>query len=273
MLFQRLDDDLVVAQVHLCRLLADRPAEILAGPVRAGDREQLRLHAVAEDPRARVALGAGQGPAAQRAVDMDVADRHDLGARADRAEDDEVGFGEDALAGAHVLADDARGRPRRVRRLRRLVLAPRLVRAQVAAAAQHDQARRGRLALLLGGRVLDARERQLARAHLQDEQAEIDRAVRHVPEIEHERDIGEEVRRLLQPRVERRVERRVDPAVELQHDGCEEAAADLERRRGRRCFCCRADTRHAGTLQMSSPLRVRLFSCLSKDRGEVQRSN
>ncbi len=53
-------------------------------------------------------LGAGERPAAQRAIDMDVAVGHDLGAGADRGGDDEIGAARiDLGARAHRLGDEA----------------------------------------------------------------------------------------------------------------------------------------------------------------------
>ena len=60
--------------------------DLLAHQVHAGDRQQLGLELVAEDQRGLVALDAGEGAAAQGAIDVDVAGGGELGAGADRGE-------------------------------------------------------------------------------------------------------------------------------------------------------------------------------------------
>src|SRR5690349_18547094 len=44
---------------------------LVGGPIEAVDGDQLRFELVAEDPRGRIAGGAGDGTAAKRSVDMD----------------------------------------------------------------------------------------------------------------------------------------------------------------------------------------------------------
>ena len=58
--------------------------DLLVDQVHARDRQQLGLELVAEDQRGLVALDAGEGPAAQGAVDMDMAGGRELGPGADR---------------------------------------------------------------------------------------------------------------------------------------------------------------------------------------------
>src|SRR5258708_8582478 len=83
----------------------------VADDVAAGDRHELGLEAVREDARAGVAGGAGDGAAAQRAVDMDVAVGDELGAGAHRRYHDEVAaLGVDLRARAHRLRQEARAR-------------------------------------------------------------------------------------------------------------------------------------------------------------------
>ena len=78
--------------------------DLLADQVDAGDRQQLGLELVAEDHGGLVALDAGEGAAAQGAVDVDVADGGELGPGADRGQHDQVAVGDDLLAAAHRLA-------------------------------------------------------------------------------------------------------------------------------------------------------------------------
>src|SRR5688500_5568284 len=82
---ERLDDERVAVEPHLRRLALHVGGQGgVGGAVDAGDGDQLRLHAGAEDARCGVAARAGDGAAAQRCVDMDVAVGQDLGAEVHR---------------------------------------------------------------------------------------------------------------------------------------------------------------------------------------------
>ena len=158
---------------NTCTRCLRRRAEIVAGPVEAGDRDELRLEALAEDARRPVAVDPGERAAAQRAVDMDVAVRDQLGARADRGDDDEVAaIGEDALARAHRLGDISVGAPARDVGAA-ATGRPRARMRRVAAALQRDQPGAEGRDALLGGAVLDADGGQLAGAQLAHELDEV----------------------------------------------------------------------------------------------------
>src|SRR5688500_17711961 len=97
-LLEGLDAQRLVAEERLHAPLSDIRVEIVARPVEAGDGDELRLQTLAEDAGRLVAIDPGQRPAAQGAIDMDAALGDELGARADRGDDDQVAaVGEDAL--------------------------------------------------------------------------------------------------------------------------------------------------------------------------------
>ena len=98
---------------------------------------------------------------------MDVAVGDELGARADRGENDQVAaIGEDALARAHRFGEN-QGRDRRLGRLRRgRDRAATALHGRVAAALQGGEAGAERCDALLGGAVLNADGGQLAGAQL-----------------------------------------------------------------------------------------------------------
>src|SRR5688500_8817838 len=82
---------------------------IVRGAEDAGDRQHLRLQAVAVDACLAVAGSAGVGTPAQRRVDVDIAVGQHLGAEADqRAHDQVAPLGMDLLAGAQRLVDHQR---------------------------------------------------------------------------------------------------------------------------------------------------------------------
>src|SRR5574343_158046 len=82
----------------------------LEGAVHAGDRDQFGFEAGGENPGLRIAVGAGQGAAAQGRVDVDAAVGDDFGTGADHCRDDQVAApGIDALARAQRLVHDHRG--------------------------------------------------------------------------------------------------------------------------------------------------------------------
>ena len=71
-------------------------------PLPSADHLQLRFKPAAEDPRAIVAGEAGDGTAAQRAIDMNGTAGDHLGARSDRADNGHVAlFEHDGLARSH----------------------------------------------------------------------------------------------------------------------------------------------------------------------------
>src|SRR6516225_5977812 len=126
--------------LHRETLLVRR--ELLADQIATGDADQLGLEPAAEDSRLDITAGTGERPAAQRAVDVDIAVGDDLCARADRGGDDEIGAARiDLSARAHRLGHQpglgssrrhrrrAAGRlvrraPARLRRIRRKAREP-----------------------------------------------------------------------------------------------------------------------------------------------------
>src|SRR5262249_11190576 len=130
----------LVAEEGLHALLPDGRAEIVARPVEAGDGDELRFQALTEDARRLVAVDAGQRPAAQAAIDMDATLGDELGARGDRADDDEIAaIRKDPLARAHGLADE-QGRRRGLGGARGGNTAAVALRRHLAAALQRDEA-------------------------------------------------------------------------------------------------------------------------------------
>src|SRR6185437_8539138 len=98
--------------------VAKSGVELFRGPVKAVDGEQLGLDLLAVDARSRIAVDAGHGAAAQRAVDVDGAAGDDLGSGSNRADHRHVAFGKhDRLAGADGMIEHERGWRRRRRRL------------------------------------------------------------------------------------------------------------------------------------------------------------
>jgi len=71
---------IVVVEPDLDVLAQHLLVDLVGGEIDAADREQLRLQAPAEDARARLAIGARQRAAAQRAVNVDGAAGDDVGA-------------------------------------------------------------------------------------------------------------------------------------------------------------------------------------------------
>src|ERR1700730_16325606 len=97
-----------------CRTVLFR-RQLLADKIPAGDADQLGFEPRAEDSRLDVAAGAGQSPAAQHAINMNVAVGNELGAWADRGRDDEVGAaGVDLRPRPHRLGNQTRRRPGRL---------------------------------------------------------------------------------------------------------------------------------------------------------------
>src|SRR5690606_22320085 len=111
--------ELSVFKPDLHGLAAQGFGDIVQHLVVAGNGHQLGVEFAAEDPRVGVALGAGQGAAAQGAIDMDRAVGNDLGAGTDGGQHGQVAaFGVDLLARTHGgLLHPARG-ARLVRRRR-----------------------------------------------------------------------------------------------------------------------------------------------------------
>ena len=80
-----------------------------AGPIKAGDGNQLRLHAEREDARIRVAARARDGASAERRVHVDVPVGDHFGARVHHGEHHEVAAARvRLLARAHRLVDHER---------------------------------------------------------------------------------------------------------------------------------------------------------------------
>src|SRR3984893_445766 len=105
----RQDRQPVVDQRHLRRVIAMLRRNRLGDEIAAGDRHQLRGEALGEDAGVLVAGGAGDGSAAQGAVDMDVAVGDELGAGAHCRNNDEIAaLGIDLHPRAHGLGDEPR---------------------------------------------------------------------------------------------------------------------------------------------------------------------
>src|ERR1700730_3356901 len=75
---------LVIDKDDLYRETALFGRQLLADQIAPGDADQLGLEARAEDSRLDIAAGPGHCPTTQRAIDMDVAVGHSLGARTHR---------------------------------------------------------------------------------------------------------------------------------------------------------------------------------------------
>src|SRR5579864_348986 len=110
----------VVNQRDLHRRAAVFGRELIADQVMPGDADQFGLESRAEDARRLIAACPRQRPAAQGAIDVDVAVGDQLGAGADRGGNDEVGTARiDLRARPHRLGDQPRRRARRQGGLRR----------------------------------------------------------------------------------------------------------------------------------------------------------
>src|SRR5262249_3177477 len=92
-LIERRHHDGVVLEPGLDRPAVQAFAHVVGGAVPAVDRQQLGFALAAEDAGARVAGGARNGAAAQRAVDVDRAAGHHLGAGGDRAHHGPIAVG------------------------------------------------------------------------------------------------------------------------------------------------------------------------------------
>src|SRR5258707_133081 len=103
------DHDALVLEDDLHALADMRGRDVFMDEITAGNAHQLGLEAADEDARRRVARGAGDRAATQRAVDVDVAVGDDFGAGAHRAHDDDVAARRvDLRARAHRLGDEQR---------------------------------------------------------------------------------------------------------------------------------------------------------------------
>src|SRR5690606_14472352 len=96
------DLEFFVVEPDLHRLAVQVLRDIFQHFVVTGHGDQLGVEGAAEDPRLRVALGAGQRPAAQGPVDVDGAIGDDLGAGPDLRQHGQVAvLGVELLAGTH----------------------------------------------------------------------------------------------------------------------------------------------------------------------------
>src|SRR5688500_18979834 len=96
------DAERFAVQPDLHRLAVQFLRDVLQHLVVAGDGDQFGVEFAAEDACLRIALGAGEGAAAEGTVDVDGAVGDDFGAGADGGEHGEVAVvGVDLLAGAH----------------------------------------------------------------------------------------------------------------------------------------------------------------------------
>src|ERR1700761_2589414 len=117
---QRFDHQLFFFEPDLHRLAEHVGRQwVLSRSIDACDRDEFRLETRAENARVVIALHAGQSPAAQRRVNMDVAFRDHFGAVAHEPEHHQVALGINALAGAQRLVDHhglrRRGKTHRLR--------------------------------------------------------------------------------------------------------------------------------------------------------------
>ena len=228
----------VVLEKRLDAASRGRRVQVVAGAVEPGDGDELGLEALAEDARRAVAVDAGERPAAQRPIDVDVAVGDELGAGADGGHHDQVAaVGEDALARADRLGDEERcGGLRGGGHGLHLGggAAGAALERGLAAALEGDEAGTEGGDALLGRRALDADGEELAGTEGADELHELGLVLdlAGVLEVENERGVDEEVRRLAHKRVERLEEAGVRRAREAQHHGRERPATHLQRSRG-----------------------------------------
>src|SRR5262249_34102709 len=157
--------------------------------------------ALTEDARPGIAIHTGERPAAEPAIDMDVASGDEFGPRADRSDHHQIAaVGEDPLARSHGIRDQegASARALALRSLGRCLAALSPFGWQIAATLKRDQSGGKGGSILLDRAVLHADKRQLAPAQLSDEADEVARKTEtaRLIEIEHEGRIGEKMRRL-----------------------------------------------------------------------------
>src|SRR5690348_4802808 len=107
----------IVNQRDLRRAALIFRRQLFADQIAPRYADQLGFEPSTEDSGSRVARGAGQRPAAKPAVNMDIAVRHYLGARADRGRHDQIAAaGIDLGTGADRLGHDPGRCPRGRRR-------------------------------------------------------------------------------------------------------------------------------------------------------------
>src|SRR5487761_1410292 len=103
-LFQALDAKGILLEDCLNALASKRWRDFVAGLVKTGDRDQLRLEALAENARLRVAIDARKRSPAHSAVNMDIAAGNQLRTGADRTDNDQIALiGKNPLPRAHRL--------------------------------------------------------------------------------------------------------------------------------------------------------------------------
>src|SRR5690606_4003816 len=107
---QRLYMQRLAIEIDLDGAPASGLVNVFTDPVGTGDRHQLCLQALAEDPGTAIALHARQCPPAQRAIDMNMTVGQHLGASAYRRQHDEIAACVDLLTGTHRLLHHHGGR-------------------------------------------------------------------------------------------------------------------------------------------------------------------
>ena len=222
----------LVHAADLHPLAEEARIDLLVDHVDAGDRDQLGLEAVAEDARARIAVDAGVRPAAQMAVDVDVAVGEHFATGTDRGERDQVAaFGIDLLPGAHRLVDHdggvaAQGSLGGLRR--------RLGRGQLRGPARGQQRQPGIDRHLAPGviAVLQPDRNQLLLAQPPCELREIERRqARDRPRVQHHGRVPEEIRRARQGLLQNQEKPLVPGLDQPQRDQRLQMPADLEQLR------------------------------------------
>ena len=89
--FDAFDDIVLAHNPKLAEQLPSKLRDLIADEIMSGDADELGFEPAAKDSRLDIAARAGESPAAQRRVHMDVAVGDDFGAGADRRGDDEIG--------------------------------------------------------------------------------------------------------------------------------------------------------------------------------------
>src|SRR5688572_24651993 len=229
-LVQGFERDRLAVEARLHGATAELPVHVLGGLVEPVDGDELGLELAAIDAGPGVAHRAGDGAAAQRAVDMDRAAGDDLGARGDRAHDRHVALGEDdRLARAHRRLEKERGGPRRGRRGGRRALRARLDAIDVGGGTPAGHRRRQAEPQLLRVGTLEPHDADAAPVELGDQLRELAPERRQARHVDHDGAAREEARRARDQGVEP-VEPALGRRLGRQHQRHEGAAAKADRR-------------------------------------------
>lgn len=198
----------------------------VADEIAAGDRHQLGLEAAREDARRAVAGGAGDGAAAQCAVDVDVAVGDQLGAGTHRRHDDEIdAAGVDLRAGAHRLRHHVGARSRGGTRRGRRRLSGSAARVRLRAIQGGEIDRLGRAHLQRAG-ILHANRNEPMPVQELLQRREIGGrgAAETILEIEHHRRLGEKAGAARHLRGDVAIERGIVGIADAHHHQGEDAA-------------------------------------------------